>query len=512
MLLTQVKYNMERRMYMYYKSTRDSSVNVSSSQAIAQGISKDGGLFVPSEIPQITMEEIKALGTMSYADRAATVFTKYLTDFTDAELRYCVDNAYSTKNFSSESITEISHLFDGTYMLELWHGPTCAFKDMALQILPYLLTTSAKKIKLDKKIVILVATSGDTGKAALEGFKDVEGTSIIVFYPEDGVSAMQKKQMTTQDGANVGVCAIKGNFDDAQNGVKAIFTNNEIAEKLAENNMMFSSANSINWGRLAPQIIYYVSTYAELVQAEEISLGDKINIVVPTGNFGNILAAYYSKKMGVPVNKLICASNSNNVLTDFLKTGVYDRNRKFYTTISPSMDILISSNLERLLYHLCGENDATIREWFGKLSSEGRYEVSDDVKATLLSEFYAGCCDDVQTKSCIKNIFDKYSYTCDTHTAVAVKVYQDYVAATGDKTKTVIASTASPYKFSNSVLDALGKFDASADEFALVDELAEVSGIEIPQSLLELKNKAQRFSASIEKDKMKNFVFDNLGI
>lgn len=496
---------------MYYKSTRNSSVNVSSAQAIAQGISKDGGLFVPSEIPSLSLDEIKALGDKTYAERALFVFSKFLTDFTEAEIRYCVDNAYNDKNFDSDNIAEIAHLFDGTYMLELWHGPTCAFKDMALQILPYLLTTSAKKLDLNKKIVILVATSGDTGKAALEGFKDVPDTEILVFYPDDGVSAMQKKQMTTQAGANVGVCAIKGNFDDAQNGVKAIFTNQDIAEELNKNGMMFSSANSINWGRLAPQIIYYISTYAQLVKDGEVNLGDKINIVVPTGNFGNILAGFYAKKMGLPVNKLICASNANNVLTDFINTGVYNRNRPFHTTISPSMDILISSNLERLLYHLSGEDDAQIREWFGKLASEGKYEVSDSVKSVLKEEFYAGCCDDVQTKACIKEIYDKYSYTCDTHTAVAVKVYEDYREATGDETKTVIASTASPYKFSGSVLDAIGT-DTSADEFALVDKLAEVSKMPVPASLAALKNKDVRFKEIIDKTEMKDFVFKSLGI
>ena len=396
---------------MFYKSTRNSEVKVSSAQAIAQGISEDGGLFVPSEIPAITLDDIKALGEKSYAERAFFVFSKYLTDFTEAEIRYCVEGAYNTKNFDTDNIAELAHLFDGTYMLELWHGPTCAFKDMALQILPYLLTTSIKKLGVDKKVVILVATSGDTGKAALEGFKDVEGTEILVFYPEDGVSAMQKKQMTTQEGGNVGVCAIKGNFDDAQTGVKTIFTSKETADKLAENGMMFSSANSINWGRLAPQIIYYVSTYAQLVADGEIELGDKINIVVPTGNFGNILAGYYAKHMGVPVNKLICASNANNVLTDFIKTGIYDRNRPFHTTISPSMDILISSNLERLLYHLSGSDDAQIREWFGSLSKTGRYEVTDEVKKAIADEFYAGCCDDEQTKACIKEIYDEYSYS-----------------------------------------------------------------------------------------------------
>ena len=496
---------------MYYKSTRDSKVNVSSAQAIAQGISAEGGLFVPSEIPSVSMEDIKKLGSMDYRERAKFVFSKFLTDYTEAEIAYCVEGAYNTKSFDSDNIAELAHLFDGTYMLELWHGPTCAFKDMALQILPYLLTTATKKINLDKKVVILVATSGDTGKAALEGFKDVEGTSILVFYPDNGVSAMQKKQMTTQEGSNVGVCAIKGNFDDAQNGVKAIFTNDEIKNKLDSNGFMFSSANSINWGRLSPQIVYYVSVYAQLLADGEISEGEKINIVVPTGNFGNILAAYYAKHMGVPVNKLICASNSNNVLTDFLTTGVYDRNRAFHATISPSMDILISSNLERLLYHLCGENDAQIREWFGALAQTGRYEVNDEVKAALKEEFCAGFCDDEQTKATIKEYFEKYSYTCDTHTAVAVKVYEDYVKATGDKTKTVIASTASPYKFSGSVLSAIGK-DTGKDEFELVDELAECSKLPVPQSLAALKTKSVRFDKVIDKNDMKAFVFETLGI
>lgn len=497
---------------MYYKSTRDSSVNITSAEAIVQGISKDGGLFVPSEIPSISMDEIVKLGDMSYSERAAYIFAKYLTDFTDAEIRYCTDNAYSTKNFESENIAEISHLFEGTYVLELWHGPTCAFKDMALQILPYLLTTSAKKINIAKKIVILVATSGDTGKAALEGFADVPGTQIMVFYPEDGVSPMQKRQMTTQDGSNVAVCALKGNFDDCQTGVKNIFGDKEIAEKLEANKLMFSSANSINWGRLAPQIIYYISAYATLVKDAEIKAGDKINIVVPTGNFGNILAAYYAKNMGLPVNKLICASNSNKVLTDFLTTGVYDRNRDFITTISPSMDILISSNLERLLYIMTGYNDAQIREWFGQLSSAGKYEVSDDIKAKLKEEFSAGYCTDVETKDTIKRIFDKYSYTLDTHSAVAVKVYEDYKAATGDTTKTVIASTASPYKFSASVLEAIEGKKSDLDEYDMIDKLHELSGYDIPESLAALRTKPVRFSKVISKDEQKNYVLSELGL
>ncbi len=497
---------------MFYNSTRNSNVKVNSAEAIIQGISVEGGLFVPETIPQLTAEELKAIGDMKYADRAFYVFSKFLTDFTEAEIHYCTDNAYSTKNFETESIAEIAHLFDGTYMLELWHGPTCAFKDMALQILPYFLTTSAKKSNLDKKIVILVATSGDTGKAALEGFKDVENTSILVFYPEDGVSPMQKRQMKTQEGNNVGVCAIKGNLDFCQNGVKAIFTDIDVKNALDSKGMVFSSANSINWGRLVPQIVYYVSTYAELLKSEEIAEGEKINIVVPTGNFGNILAAYFAKHMGVPVNKLICASNINNVLADFINTGVYDRNRQFYATVSPSMDILISSNLERLLYIMTDRNDAVINEWFGKLAIEGKYEVTADVKAKLQEEFYGGYCDDEATKATIHDIYKKYSYTCDTHTAVAVKVYNDYKTATGDCTKTVIASTASPYKFSAAVLEALENGTSNLDEYAKVDRIAELSDIPVPSALADLKNKPERFTDVIDKSEQKNYVLNLLGL
>lgn len=497
---------------MFYNSTRNSSVKVSSAEAITQGISAEGGLFVPESIPEITFDDIKKICEMKYADRAAFVFSKFLTDFTEAEIHYCTDNAYSTKNFESDSIAEIAHLFDGTYMLELWHGPTCAFKDMALQILPYFLTTSVKKINLDKKIVILVATSGDTGKAALEGFKDVEGTSILVFYPEDGVSPMQKRQMKTQEGSNVGVCALKGNFDDCQTGVKKIFTDADVKKQLDDNGMMFSSANSINWGRLVPQIVYYISSYAELVKDGEITLGEKVNIVVPTGNFGNILAAYYAKHMGIPVNKLICASNINNVLTDFINTGVYDRNRHFYPTVSPSMDILISSNLERLLYIMTGKNDTLISEWFGKLSAEGKYEVSDDVKAKLSDEFCAGFCDDEQTKATIHEIYEKYSYTCDTHTAVAVKVYEDYKKSTGDTTKTIIASTASPYKFSAAVLEAIEGKTSDISEYEKVDRIAELSDIPVPSALADLKNKPERFNDVIDKNDQKAYVLKTLGI
>ena len=497
---------------MYYKSTRDSSLHVTSAAAIAQGISAVGGLFIPSEIPAITMDELKSLADMSYAERANVVFGKFLTDFTPEEIAYCTSNAYNTKNFETENIAELTKAFDNANILELWHGPTCAFKDMALQILPYLLTTSLKKNGEDKKVVILVATSGDTGKAALEGFKDVPGTEIMVFYPDQGVSSMQKRQMATQEGGNVGVCAIEGNFDDCQNGVKMIFTDKNVKEKLANAGKMFSSANSINWGRLAPQIVYYVSAYAEMAKKGEIQFGDTVNVVVPTGNFGNILAAYYAKNMGVPIGKLICASNINKVLTDFIETGVYDRNRDFYATCSPSMDILISSNLERLLYILTGGDDAQIRDWFGKLSKEGRYEVTDEIKAKLQSDFVGGFCDDAETKKTIHDFKEKYGYTCDTHTAVAVKVYLDYIAKTGDTTKTLIASTASPYKFSASVLEAIEGKTSQADEYEQVAHLAEVSGLPVPQSLADLKNKPVRFSEVIKKETMESYVLKKLGI
>ena len=496
---------------MFYKSTRDRSFRVESAAAIAKGISEEGGLFVPESIPSISMDELKSLAGMNYAQRAAFVFSKYLTDYTDAELRYCTESAYTTKAFDTENIAEIAHLFEGTYMLELWHGPTCAFKDMALQILPYFLTTAVKKLNMDKKVVILVATSGDTGKAALEGFKDVPGTEIMVFYPVEGVSDMQKRQMVTQEGENVTVCAVKGNFDDCQSGVKKIFTDHTVLDALEKGGMTFSSANSINWGRLVPQIVYYVSSYVSLAESGEIAYGDLLNVVVPTGNFGNILAAYYAKMMGVPLGKLICASNINKVLTDFIRTGVYNRNRQFYPTTSPSMDILISSNLERLLYLLTGEDDAQIREWFTALAEKGTYEVTDAVKAKLTEQFYGGFCDDAETKATIAELYQKYGYTCDTHTAVAVKVYEDYRKETGDTTKTLIASTASPFKFSASVLDALGKKPADGtDEYDMVELLHEVSSMEIPQSLAALKTKPRRFDGSIDKSEMQQFVLQEL--
>ncbi|MBR5273014.1 MAG: threonine synthase [Clostridia bacterium] len=497
---------------MNYTSTRDNSISVSSAQAITMGLSKNGGLFIPTEIPEVTMDEIKDMIGMSYIERAKKVLSLYLTDFTEDELNYCVNGAYNG-TFASKSVAPVVNIDETMNILELWHGPTCAFKDMALQLLPYLLTVSAKKTSDGKTIVILVATSGDTGKAALEGFKDVENTKIIVFYPDDGVSPMQKFQMITQEGQNVNVSAIKGNFDDAQNGVKKIFGDAAMAEKLAEANMMFSSANSINWGRLVPQIVYYFSAYCDLIKQGRIELGEKVNFVVPTGNFGNILAAYYAKLMGLPVNKLICASNKNKVLTDFITNGIYNRNREFFTTNSPSMDILISSNLERLLYHLQGNDSDKTSALMKSLSETGTYTVDADTLAKIKELFECGFCDDEGTNATIKNVFNSNKYLCDTHTAVAISVYENYRKATGDKTPTVIDSTASPYKFCASVLDAVKGDCGDADEFTMVDELSAYTGAAIPSPIANLKGKTPRFDKNIcGKDEMAGTVLSMLGI
>ena len=498
---------------MLYTSTRDNSIRVSAAQAIAQGISEEGGLFVPCELPAFSIDKIKEMAAMSYIDRAKTVLREFLTDFTEEELDYCVEGAYRADKFSSPAIAPTVSVSGNKNILELWHGPTCAFKDMALQLLPYLMTVSAKKTAEGKTIVILVATSGDTGKAALEGFKDVDKTKILVFYPVDGVSPMQKLQMTTQEGENVAVCAINGNFDDAQSAVKSIFTNAEIKQTLAEKNMMFSSANSINWGRLVPQIVYYFSAYCDMLNMGKISAGDEINVVVPTGNFGNILAGYYAKKMGVPIKKLICASNSNNVLTDFLKSGTYDRNRDFYTTTSPSMDILISSNLERLLYHMSGEDAKLVSSLMASLSKEGKYCISADLIDEIQTVFDAGFASESDVMSTIKAHFDNYNYLCDTHTAVAVNVYDEYVKSTGDDIPTVIDSTASPYKFSKSVLTAvLGGNTPDLDEFDMVDELNKVTGADVPKPLASLKSKQIRFENVCNKEDMSKMVFSLLNI
>ena len=495
-----------------YTSTRDNSVRVTAAQAIANGISKDGGLFVPTQIPALTLDELKQLVGKDYQGRAVAVLSKYLSDFSEQEVAECVSGAYGGGKFSSDKTAPVVKLDSSAYIQELWHGPTCAFKDMALQILPHLLTRAASKTVGDKQIVILVATSGDTGKAALEGFKDVPNTKILVFYPSDGVSAMQKLQMITQEGDNVGVSAIKGNFDDAQSGVKTIFTDPDVAKLLEDNGMQFSSANSINWGRLAPQIVYYVSAYCDMVEQGAITLGDKINVCVPTGNFGNILAAYYAKEMGLPIDKLICASNANNVLTDFLSTGTYDRNRDFYATISPSMDILISSNLERLLYILSGGDDKKVAGYMSDLSKNGKYTVDADILEKITSLFAAGCCDDAETKATIGSVYSDKKYLCDTHTAVAVKVYDEYRAATGDSKPTVIASTASPFKFTASVLSAVDASLVKGEEYEMAKTLADATGVECPVQLTGLENKAVRFSEVIDKSDMRKAVFAMLGI
>ena len=498
---------------MLYTSTRDRSVRVSSAQAIAQGISADGGLFVPETIPQLSMEEIVRLSAADYVTRAKAILSLYLTDFTNEELDYCVNGAYAGGRFSSEKVAPLVEVEPNVHLLELWKGPTCAFKDMALQLLPYLMTVSAKKTADVKTIVILVATSGDTGKAALEGFKDVPNTRILVFYPEDGVSPMQKLQMMTQEGGNVGVCAIRGNFDDAQSGVKRIFSDGAIAEKLAAHNMMFSSANSINWGRLVPQIVYYISAYCDMIADGSITPGMPVNIAVPTGNFGNILAAYYARKMGLPVKKLICASNANNVLTDFLTTGRYDRNRPFHATISPSMDILISSNLERLLFDLTGGDDRAVAGYMNQLNTAGAYEVSPEIFSRISGLFEAGCCDDAATKRTIHRVFESDEYLCDTHTAVALNVYFDYRDRTGDGTDTIIASTANPFKFSAAVLEAVGGGLAQGkSEFDVVRQLSVVTGEPIPAPLADLEERSVRFTDVYDREKMDQAVYKMLDI
>ena len=494
---------------MKYFSTRDTDIRVSAANAIAKGLSADGGLYVPEVLPTLPDGALKNLCGMSYMQRAVYVMSMFLDDFTTSELTNYTNRAYSTVGFDTPDIAPVYSIDDTTHFLELWHGPTCAFKDMALQMLPYLLTSSLKKIGEDKDVCILVATSGDTGKAALEGFADVEGTKILVFYPQDGVSDIQKLQMTSQSGSNVGVCAVKGNFDDAQTGVKTIFSDELLRNELAKRGWMLSSANSINWGRLLPQIVYYISAYCDLVNSNNISIGDKINFCVPTGNFGDILAGYYAMKMGLPVNKLICASNMNDVLTDFIDTGTYDRNREFFTTISPSMDILVSSNLERLLFDISGYDDVLIREYMLKLSNEGRYTVSDDIKDAIKSVFAAEYCDDDETKNVINRTFSEKNYLIDTHTAVAYGVLEKYRNSTGDNTISVVVSTASPYKFCDSVLSAIGEH---VDEhgLALIDLLEHRTGVPAPMPLKNLNKKVVRFTDSVERNQLTEKVLDFL--
>ncbi len=493
---------------MHYKSTRGGLDSAQSAEVISMGIAPDGGLFVPEEEVKFSLDRIGELTDMDYRQRAMTVLGNFLDDYTEDELKDCVYSAYSESKFDSEEITPVHKLGDNIYILELFHGPTCAFKDVALQILPHLLVKAVRKLKETEETVILVATSGDTGKAALEGFKDVEGTRVIVFFPKDGVSKVQKLQMITQEGSNVHSVGVEGNFDDAQNGVKAIFTDEELRSRMKQKGFKFSSANSINWGRLVPQIVYYFSAYADLVARGEIKLGDMINFAVPTGNFGNILAGYYAKKMGLPVNKLICASNENNVLTDFINSGVYDKRREFIKTCSPSMDILISSNLERLLYDVTDENSRLINDWMGRLRRDGFYNVGEEVRRRISQHFWGGYSTESETLNTIEAIYKEHGYVVDTHTAVAIDVYDKYVISTGDMTKTVILATASPFKFSGSVVKAVFGEEAVKDksEFQLLEMLSERCGIQIPKGLKDLEKRAVKHNITCSRTDMKKTV------
>mgnify|MGYP005780455141 FL=1 len=495
-------------MDLLYRSTRDSGVQVTASQAILKGLSADGGLFVPNTIPELDVS-LDELAQMSYQETAYAVMSRFLTDFTEEELKGCIEKAYDEKF----DLPEIAPLVKagGAYYLELFHGATIAFKDMALSILPHLMTVSARKNQVKNEIVILTATSGDTGKAALAGFADVPGTRIVVFYPKNGVSPIQEKQMVTQKGDNVKVIGIRGNFDDAQSGVKAIFGDQELEREMAQAGFQFSSANSINIGRLVPQIVYYVYAYAKLYAAGEIEKNEKINIVVPTGNFGNILAAYYAKQMGLPVGRLICASNENKVLFDFFQTGSYDRNRDFILTSSPSMDILISSNLERLIYRIAGEDDRADAAFMKNLAEKGVYEITPAMREKL-GDFYGNFATEQETAQTIQSLYDRTGYVIDPHTAVASCVYEKYKADTGDKAKAVIASTASPYKFTGSVMRAIGQNCDGKDDFQLADELSTLSGTEIPRAVEEIRTAPVLHDTVVEISEMKEAVKAFLGI
>lgn len=495
---------------MQYKSTRASGLRLEASQVIAQGISQEGGLFVPVDLPDVS-EKLPGWSHMGYRELAREIFSCFLTDFTPEEIKNCVEQAYLPEKFGGADPVKLVSFTGSSSLLELWHGPTCAFKDMALQILPHFLTTSLQKAGKGREAVILVATSGDTGKAALEGFKDVPGTRVIVFYPQDGVSPMQKRQMATQEGANVAVCAIDGNFDDAQAAVKRIFTDPAMKAALDKNGMMFSSANSINWGRLLPQIVYYFFAYFQLCREGRLALGQPMNVAVPTGNFGNILAAYYASRMGLPIHKFICASNANKVLTDFIRTGIYDRQRAFYATSSPSMDILVSSNLERLLYAISGEDGQALTRWMNQLAESGRYDVGNEVRGKVQALFYGGFCDDQATARAIQRTWQEEKYLCDTHTAVAVEVYRQYVEETSDTMPTVIASTASPYKFVDNVLGALEPLE-SGDEFENIARMEALTGAGAPAQLAALKDKPVRFNKTVDKSKAAEYVLEALGI
>lgn len=489
-------------MEVLYSSTRSGGSPVKASEAILKGLSEDGGLYVPDHIPVLD-KSLKELAGMTYQEVAYEVMKLYLTDFTEAELRDCIDKAYDSK-FDTEVIAPLAEA-EGAYYLELFHGATIAFKDMALSILPHLMITAARKNQIRNEIVILTATSGDTGKAALAGFANVEGTRIIVFYPKNGVSPIQEKQMVTQKGDNTLVVGIHGNFDDAQTGVKKIFSDHGLAQEMEEKGFQFSSANSINVGRLVPQICYYIFAYATLLKEGKITEGEAINVVVPTGNFGNILAAFYAKNMGLPIRKLICASNENKVLYDFFHTGVYDRNREFVLTSSPSMDILISSNLERLIYRIAGNDADKNQELMAALTGNGKYEITAGMKAEL-ADFYGGFADEKQTAEEIRRLYNACGYVIDTHTAVASAVYRKYAAETEDKTKTVIASTASPFKFTRSVMNAIdAKYDVMSD-FELIDELSKIANVSVPQAIEEIRTAPVVHDKQCEVDQMKDVV------
>lgn len=496
-------------MEVLYRSTRGNGSTVTASNAILKGLSEDGGLFVPDQIPVLDVP-VEQLAQMSYQEVAYEVMSRFLTDFTEEELKKCIQSAYD-KKFDTDVIAPLVKA-DGAYYLELFHGSTIAFKDMALSILPYLLTTAAKKNGVTNDIVILTATSGDTGKAAMAGFADVPGTKIIVFYPKDGVSPIQEKQMVTQKGDNTYVVAIRGNFDDAQTGVKRIFNDTEMKAELKDAGYQFSSANSINIGRLVPQIVYYVYAYANLYKTGQIQQGEEINVVVPTGNFGNILAAFYAKNMGIPVAKLICASNENKVLYDFFSTGTYDKNREFMLTSSPSMDILISSNLERLIYRIAGEDAVKNAALMKELNTTGKYEITPEMKEKL-ADFYGNYASEKETADTIRDLYEKTGYVIDTHTAVAASVYHKYKKDTNDTdTKTVIASTASPFKFSRSVMDAIDPKYDSLSEFELVDELSRIGNVKIPQAIEEIRSAEVRHKTVCEVEEMPEVVKQFLGI
>ena len=499
---------------MMYISTRGYDKKFSAAEAIKQGIAPDGGLFVPEEIPQLSKKEIMAMTEMTYPQIAATVLSKYLTDFSYDELISYTEQAYAEEKFGEKPapLVQLNKYNPREYILELWHGPTAAFKDMALQLLPHLMTASAKKTGEDRKICILTATSGDTGKAALEGFKDLPGTEVIVFYPSEGVSDAQKQQMITTEGNNVHVVAVNGCFDDAQSGVKAIFGDPTMAEELNNMGIVLSSANSINWGRLVPQIAYYVASYVELLKYEEFNFGEKMNVVVPTGNFGNILAAWYAKKMGIPMKKLICASNKNKVLSDFFRSGTYDRNREFYKTNSPSMDILISSNLERLLFEVTGKDAGKTKGWMEDLKEKGVYSVDPETLHTLQMTFVGGFADEAGITKTIRDVYDRCDHVVDTHTAVGFNIYNRYYQRSGDETKTVFVSTASPFKFAPAVMDALngaGYSNGRSDE-VITKELSEESGLEIPYGLKDINKKPVLHNLLIEKENMRQTVLDLL--